>query len=113
MLSELKAFGVTISIDDFGTGFSSLSTLKRFPIDELKIDMSFVKGIPHDPDDSAIVSAIVAMSHTLGMKVVAEGVETEEQLDFLEEHGCDQYQGFLCSRPVPPEDWPALLEQLS
>jgi EAL domain-containing protein (putative c-di-GMP-specific phosphodiesterase class I) len=113
ILNELKAFGVTISIDDFGTGFSSLSTLKRFPIDELKIDMSFVKGIPHDTDDSAIVCAIIAMGHTLGLKLVAEGVETEEQLAFLEEHCCDQYQGFLFSRAVQPEDWQALLEQQS
>jgi diguanylate cyclase (GGDEF)-like protein len=102
-LHALNAMGILISIDDFGTGYSSLSYLKRFPIDMLKIDRSFVQDIVTDPDDTAIVQAIIAMSHSLGIKAIAEGVETGEQLDFLRRHGCDAVQGYCLSRPLPAE----------
>jgi diguanylate cyclase (GGDEF)-like protein/PAS domain S-box-containing protein len=100
-LLKLSNMGVEISIDDFGTGYSSLSYLKRFPIDKLKIDKSFVDDITTHPDDAAIVKAIIAMAHGLSMKVVSEGVETTEQLDFLRKYGCEQYQGYLFSKPLP------------
>ncbi len=105
-LHELKAMGIKLSIDDFGTGYSSLSYLKRFPLDTLKVDRSFVKDIPDDPDDMAITAAIIAMAHNLRLNVVAEGVEDERQLQFLREHHCDMVQGFLFSRPIPAEDVP-------
>jgi len=108
-LKSLKAMGVRLAIDDFGTGFSSLSYLKRFPLDVLKIDRTFIKDITDDPDDAAITLATIEMAHTLKLQVIAEGVETEAQLDFLKKHGCDVYQGYLFSRPVPPEEIPELL----
>jgi EAL domain-containing protein (putative c-di-GMP-specific phosphodiesterase class I) len=103
-LNALSDMGVELSLDDFGTGYSSLSYLKRFPIDVLKIDRSFVRDIPSDPDDSAIASAIISMAHNLGIQVVAEGVETEEQLEFLRDHDCDTVQGYYLSRPKPAEE---------
>ncbi len=109
-LSGMKDVGLKISVDDFGTGYSSLATLKRFPIEELKIDRSFLKGIPDDGDDAAIATAIIQMAHTLGLTVVAEGVETEAQLAFLLDRGCDEYQGFLYSRAVPADEWSSLFE---
>lgn len=105
VMDELVALGVTLALDDFGTGFSSLSYLKRFPITTLKIDRSFVIGIPEDSDDCAIASAVVSMARNLQHKVVAEGVEEECQLAFLRGLGCDQIQGYLFSRPVPAEDF--------
>jgi len=102
-LIDLKVRGLHLAIDDFGTGYSSLSYLKHFPIDRLKIDRSFVRDIVKDLDDRAIVEAIIAMAHTLGLRVLAEGVEHEDELELLRERGCDEVQGFYFARPLPPE----------
>ncbi|WLR52104.1 EAL domain-containing protein [Bacillus tianshenii] len=104
ILNQLKELGVQISIDDFGTGYSSLSHLKRFPIDTLKIDKSFVQDVLTDEDSAAIVTTILHMAKSLGMQVVAEGVETSEQVQFLKQKECEKAQGFFYSKPVPPEE---------
>ncbi len=109
LLNMLKEQGLKLTIDDFGTGYSSLSYLKRFPIDRLKIDQSFVRDITTDSDDAAIVSTIISMARNLKMNVIAEGVETAEQLDFLRQHGCDEMQGYYFSRPVDADKIAALL----
>ena len=106
-LQHLRKHDVRVAIDDFGTGYSSLAYLKRFPLDVLKIDRSFVEHIGHRKDDREIVTAIIQMGHTLGFRVVAEGVETDEQLAYLKEKGCDVYQGYLKSRPLPADAFAA------
>src|SRR5206468_457359 len=93
--------GIRLSIDDFGTGHSSLGYLKRFPVDQLKVDRSFVRDLPHNGDDVAIVRAVIAMAHSLNMSVVAEGVEHQHQFDLLRVEGCDEFQGFFCRPPLP------------
>ena len=111
MLHELKEMGVRLSVDDFGTGYSSLTYLSRFPIDELKIDRSFVRGVPGERQNSAIVGAIIVLGRELGMNVVAEGVETKEQLQFLAQRRCNEFQGYLCSRPAPAEQFAQLVRR--
>ena len=110
VLNRLKVMGINISIDDFGTGFSSLASLKRLPIDSLKIDQSFVRDMTSDPDEASLVMAIITLAHNLRLKVIAEGVETEEQLGFLHLLRCDEIQGFLFSKPLPEEALVSLLE---
>lgn len=113
ILSELRRIGIRIAIDDFGIGYSSLSHLKQFPVDIIKIDRSFIKDIPGDKADEAITEAIIAMSKSLKIKVVAEGVESLEQLRFLRARGCDEIQGYFFSRPIPADDFARLLTENS
>jgi EAL domain-containing protein (putative c-di-GMP-specific phosphodiesterase class I) len=108
-LTQLTDMGVKVLMDDFGTGYSSLNWLKKFPIQKLKIDKSFINELQKDSDDKAIVNAIVTMAHTLNLTVVAEGVETENQLSFLRSSGCDEIQGFLLGMPLPPDDFKKIL----
>jgi EAL domain-containing protein (putative c-di-GMP-specific phosphodiesterase class I) len=103
-LDQLKRLGLTLAMDDFGTGYSSLSYLKKFPIDIIKIDRSFIHEIPDNQDDMEITSAVIAMAHNLKLKVVAEGIETAEQLAFLRRHRCDVGQGYLFDRPIPGDE---------
>ena len=100
VLNELRQLGVSLAIDDFGTGYSSLVYLKRLPIDTLKIDKEFIDDLTRDPDDEAITSTIITMGHSLGLNVIAEGVENEQQLNFLRDQGCDEIQGHWLSRPL-------------
>jgi EAL domain-containing protein (putative c-di-GMP-specific phosphodiesterase class I) len=113
MLHEIKDMGFKLSMDDFGTGYSSLSYLSRFPLDELKIDKSFINGVTTSEknDSTVIVVAIIAMAHSLGLKVVAEGIETPDQLAFLRQHDCDEYQGYLYSKPISFDGFSDLLRK--
>jgi EAL domain-containing protein (putative c-di-GMP-specific phosphodiesterase class I) len=103
LLEAIKSLGIKLAIDDFGTGYSSLSQLKRFPIDTLKIDRSFVRDIPENSEDMAITEAIISLGKTLGVSVIAEGVESTNQLAFLEKRACDSMQGYLFSKPCTPD----------
>ena len=105
VLQRLRDEGFAVAIDDFGTGYSSLSHLKHFPIDTLKIDISFIADLETDPGDAAITEAIIALARGLGLRVVAEGVGTSEQLEFLEARGCHCFQGFLVSEALPPDEF--------
>jgi len=111
VLAELKKMGVRLAIDDFGVGYSSLTHLKRFPIDTLKVDRSFIRDLPQDPEDRAITEAIIAMGKSLNLTVVAEGVETLEQQTFLQDHACDEMQGFFFSKPIPGDEFAELLRE--
>ena len=110
-LEGLRKMGISLALDDFGTGYSSLSYLRRFPINQVKIDRSFVQEIPTNADDMALTTAIIAMAHSLGMTVVAEGVETAAQEEFLRDAGCDELQGYRLGRPVPAREFRRLLEK--
>jgi EAL domain-containing protein (putative c-di-GMP-specific phosphodiesterase class I) len=112
-LAELKAMGIRLAVDDFGTGYSSLGYLKRFPLDVLKIDREFVKDLDHDENDRTLCRAMISMARGLGLEVVAEGIETREQHDFLRFEGCQIGQGFLLARPLPVEDYEAMLTENS
>ena len=103
-MEQIRQLGVILEIDDFGTGYSSLSYLKRFPIDTLKIDRAFIKDLPSDQDDISIVQGIVGLAHNLGLSVVAEGVETDEQKSLLQTLNCDVIQGYLLSQPLPAKE---------
>jgi EAL domain-containing protein (putative c-di-GMP-specific phosphodiesterase class I) len=110
ILRTLRARGVQLALDDFGTGYSSLSYLRKFPMDALKIDQSFVRQITTAPDETTIVTAIISMGRSLKLRVIAEGVETQEDLEFLQIHECDEAQGYYFSRPVLPEQFAKLLK---
>jgi EAL domain-containing protein (putative c-di-GMP-specific phosphodiesterase class I) len=109
VMNQFREHGISIAIDDFGTGYSSLNYLKRFPIDTLKIDRSFVRDLPDDSDDATIVLAIISLAQALRLNVVAEGIETAEQYAFLKEHGCNEAQGYYLGRPVPRDEFERLL----
>jgi EAL domain-containing protein (putative c-di-GMP-specific phosphodiesterase class I) len=108
---QLHDVGITLAIDDFGIGYSSLSYLRDFPVDQLKMDRSFVQNLPHQTNDANIARHIIAMAHEVGLSVIAEGVETAEQFEFLRSLGCNEGQGFLLSKPVPPEEFTKLLRR--
>jgi EAL domain-containing protein (putative c-di-GMP-specific phosphodiesterase class I) len=109
ILTNLKDLGIRIAIDDFGTGYSSLATLQRFPLDTIKIDRSFIQSIAADADNTGLADAVIALGKNLSLTVVAQGVETSEQAEFLRAHACDELQGFYFNRPLPPEEFMRLL----
>jgi EAL domain-containing protein (putative c-di-GMP-specific phosphodiesterase class I) len=109
-LNALVALGCSVALDDFGTGYSSLAYLKSLPVSKLKIDKKFMDGIPHDANDEAISKAIIVMAHSLGLTLVAEGVETDAQLDFLRQHGCETYQGWLFAKAMEADELTSLLQ---
>ena len=109
VLSDLHAMGVKLAIDDFGTGYSSFAYLQHYQLDVLKIDKSFVDDVANNSESQAIVTAIISMAHILGLKALAEGVEQQDQLDYLRQQGCDYYQGYLCSKPLPADDFEHLI----
>ena len=109
-LRKLKAMGLGLAIDDFGTGYSSLNRLKEFPVDRLKIDQSFTRNVTSNGDDAAISSAVIQLGHTLNLRVIAEGAETHEQIDFLAALGCDEVQGYYFGRPLTADDFEAFVE---
>ncbi len=111
ILVEVKKMGVRLAIDDFGTGYSSLAQIKHFPVDTLKIDRSFIRNLPKDAEDKAIARAIISMGRTLGLTVVAEGVEKIEQLNYLRENSCDEMQGYFFSKPVDSLKFAELLQK--
>ena len=111
VLRAIKDLGVSLAIDDFGTGYSSLGYLKRFPISELKIDKSFFEGVPDDVEASTIARGIIALSHTLELSVTAEGIESADQVAFLQTHKCDIIQGYYYSEPLPVDDFERFLKQ--
>lgn len=111
ILKQVREKGIQVAVDDFGTGYSSLSYLRQFPVDSLKIDQSFVRRIASSGEDAAIVVAIISMARSLNLRVVAEGVETIEELAFLQKHQCDEVQGYYFSRPVPDEQFAKLIER--
>jgi EAL domain-containing protein (putative c-di-GMP-specific phosphodiesterase class I) len=113
IMQDLKSLGVTMSLDDFGTGYSSLQYLRDFPIEALKIDQSFMRNVALHAGDRAIVSAVIGIGESLGVKVIAEGIETPAQLQFLKEHHCTWYQGFLLARPMPTDDFDSMLNKLA
>jgi len=113
LLRQIRSLGVSLSIDDFGTGYSSLAYLKRLPLNTLKIDRSFILDVPKSTQDMEIVQAIIVMAHTLHLQVVTEGVETQQQYEFLAQYDCDYIQGYLLSRPVPLEELLPVLRQLN
>jgi EAL domain-containing protein (putative c-di-GMP-specific phosphodiesterase class I) len=112
IMRELKALGVSLSLDDFGTGWSSLSYLRRFPLDRIKIDRSFMSEVTTQPNAAAVVQSIFSLAQSLGLGCVAEGVETDDQLDYLKQHLCEEIQGFLFSNPLAAGDVPRMLQTL-
>ena len=110
-MEELERLGVQLSIDDFGTGYSSLSALKTFPVARLKIDRAFIKGLPGDKDDMAVATAVISLGRNLNLKVIAEGVETAEQAEFLRENNCEEVQGYHLSKPIPPGEFETFVQE--